>query len=334
MHEIGREWLTHRNEMGIRGLHGYLKWKIPSIKQKLQWEKYSGHTWGIDCSCILYRARSANLSPITVLASILVRMRMANITPIVIFDGKPPVIKSDVIEQRRADRQAVQKEIDILQQKEKEEHLTMSDMDHVLLEKKITALQSKTPHISHGDKDHIKQFLYTAGILFVTAMGEADDLLAYLVRTRQIHAIVSTDMDMLARGTSLLVIPETNDASVINTITLQHLLNGLRLTFEQFVYACMLMGSDYSGKKWKPVDPPSAVDIARKTFTTFTDISGSPLYEGICRLHGVDVTWEQLLSESQQKKWTSGPSEKEPDALKDICSANKWPVSWLSTLLS
>ena len=97
--------------MGIRGLSGYLKWKAPEARRALSWTLHTGQRWAIDASCLLYRARSANLSPITVIASLLVRMKDMSIVPIFVFDGKPPVTKAEVIEQRKEHRETTQREI-------------------------------------------------------------------------------------------------------------------------------------------------------------------------------------------------------------------------------
>lgn len=323
--------------MGIRGLGGFLKWKVPHAKKTLKWSTASlkGQRWGIDCSCLLYRARGANLNPLTVIAGLIVRMRMAGVTPIVVFDGRPPASKSDILDQRRVVRVAAHKEMAEIEVELSSPEL--SDSDKITKEQRHAALQKKAPTVSGGDKDALKQFLYAAGVLFVTASGEADDLLAYLARSGDIQAVVSTDTDMLPRGIPILINPETPDCTVITEIRLTDVLSGLGLTYPQFVDACMLMGSDYSGKAWRSVEPSAAVALARRGVDWSTmDVSGTRLSEtmerGVDMLMGSGVRWTDLLSEKQMAKWTAGATPCEPENVAAAVAANGWPSVWIPWL--
>lgn len=327
--------------MGIRGLGGFLKWKVPNARSSLSWAAWRGKTWAIDCSCILYRARAAGLTPITVLASLLVRMRRAGIEPIVIFDGRPPAAKSAVIDQRRIVRVAAQKEMADLRT-DLTDLTELTEMEKAMKERKIAELQKKAPTVSGADKDDIKKFLYGVGVLFVTANGEADDVLALVCKRGDVHAVVSTDMDMLARGVPTLIVPETNDASVLTAIRLDVVLNGLGLTYGQFVDACTLMGSDYASKSWRPVDPATAVLTARRGVDwTSIDASGcvcDTMMEGARLLRGDGAVWEELLGEKQRERWdlyrSGSPIEKEIDNVREIAALHKWPLEWATILLA
>jgi len=316
--------------MGIRGLGGYLKWKVPQARKAIRLPAYKGQRWGVDISCLLYRARGAGLSPLTVMASLFVRLRAAGITPIVIFDGKPPAAKSDVVEQRRNVRVAAHKEMAALQN----DISNKSEAERADIETRVAELQRKAPTVSGGEKDEIKQFLYASGTLFVTASGEADDLLAYLCRDGQINAVISTDMDMLARGISMLVVPETPDASVLTEISLDVLLNGLGLTYGRFVDACQLMGSDYTSRSWKGMDPRTAVaTAARGVDWSMLDISGGTVMErGAAMLRGDGVVWTALMSEKQRTRWEAGAPVREPEKIAALIAANGWPAAWQMVL--
>ena len=309
--------------MGIRGLSGYLKWKAPTARTGLTLSAHRGQQWAIDCSCILYRARAAGLSPLTVVASLLVRLKMAGITPIFIFDGKPPASKADVIDQRREQRETAQKEITAL------EHIldtsaNMSHMDKAMTEKRVTDLKAQVPQVTSGDKDQIKQLLYGAGVLFVSASGEADDMLGFLARTGVVHAVLSTDMDMLARGVNLLITPDTPDLTVMTVIHTAAVLRSLGLTYEQFVDACVLMGTDYTGRDFKTTKPPDAVTLA-KAGVLWTD---ETCHAATQALMGTGVTLESLLNEIQMTKWVAGAQPRESATLLKMTEENGWPAAW------
>lgn len=292
---------------------------------------HPGTQCGIDISCILYRARSAGLSPLTVIASIIVRLRQARVTPIVVFDGKPPVAKAEVVEQRRTVRVAVQKEITEIRalpapttEKERGER-----------ENRVAELQKKAPVVTGGERDEIKRFLYGCGVRFVTANGEADDLLAFLARAGQLSAVITTDTDFLARGVPHLIMPETPDCSVLTLVSLDDVLRALGLTQRQFVEACQLMGSDYSSAGFQRMEPRAAVAAAAAAGGVnwaALDSSGE-LLRGVGLLAGDGVKWSDLVSDKQTQKWLSPLPPVEPAAVEAMAQREGWPTPWVSWLL-
>lgn len=318
--------------MGIRGLAGYLKWKSPNSRKNIHWARHTGTRWVIDCSCLLYRARAAGLEPLSVVAGLIVRMRTAKIEPIVVFDGKPPSVKSDTLEQRRAARTVVLKELSEIQSELHDS--TLSEKERIDREVRVSELQAKAPQVSARDRDDIKRFLYSCGVLFITASGEADDILAYLAKKGYVQAVVSTDMDMLARGVPLLIIPETNDATVLTEIRLDAALTDLRLEYDQFVRACVLMGTDYMGSGWKTMEPRFAVESVRRS-NSWMDVSGGTdrLDKAVELLRGEYVDWDTLLSESQHEKWIAGAPPREPENLEAMCIEHGWPKDWFNVLM-
>ncbi len=283
----------------------------------------------MDCSCILYRARGANLSVLTVVASLIVRLRRSGIEPVFIFDGRTPAAKTETVEKRREVRTAVKQEIAAI----KAELAVPSERSTTMIadkETQIAELQAKVPQITSRDRDDIKKLLYSAGVLFVTATGEADDLLGFLSRTGQVSAVVSTDMDMLARGIRVLVQPETPDTTVLTELSLDGVLTGLGVTYTQFVDACMLMGSDYTPHEVRTMPPPVAITAAR--YAGVPAMTDSAMSSGAALLRGDGVTWEDLLVEAQREKWAAGAPAVEMESLGSYCLDNMWPMDWRRAL--
>jgi hypothetical protein len=261
-------------------------------------------------------------------------MRQHSIEPIVIFDGRPPAAKSDVVDQRRVARQAAQTEIASL--RTEIETGDKGIAEKAGLEQQVAAIQKKNPQVTGAEKDEVKQFLYAAGILFITAAGEADDFLAFLCRSGRVQGVISTDMDMLARGIPTLFLPETPDCGVITEISLNAVLTGLQLTYGQFVDACQLMGSDYSCKGFRTLDPRQAVVVAAKGVDWGTiDVSGSiccAMERGVHMLRGDGVNLDTLLSEKQRVKWDAGAPACEPENIQNMSTLYGWPCTWLEFL--
>lgn len=318
--------------MGIRGLAGFLRWRTPHARRPIQWNSHSGERWAVDCSCILYRARGANLSVLTVVASLIVRMRRANIDPVFIFDGRTPAAKTETVEKRREVRTAVKQEIAAIKAElaVPAEYTTSTIADK---EARVAELQAKVPQITSRDRDDIKKFLYSAGVLFVTATGEADDLLGFLARTGQVSAVVSTDMDMLARGIRLLVQPETPDTTVLTELSLDGVLTRLGVTYTQFVDACMRMGSDYTPHEIRTMPPQMAITaVQHGEVLPLTDPFIAMMDSGAALLRGDGVTWEDLLVDVQREKWAAGAPAVEMESLSSYCLDNMWPMDWRRAL--
>jgi flap endonuclease-1 len=315
--------------MGIRGLANFLKWRVPSSRRAAVLTGRSGQRWAIDCSCLMYRARGAGLPILAVIAGLIVRLREAGIEPVFVFDGRPPAVKSPVTDRRREERATARAEVAaaVAAIAEKPDMSEIERVDHEIRAAEATA---RAPTVGRTDRDRLKQFLYAAGVLFVTPHGEADDLLALLARAGVVSAVVSTDMDMLARGVECLVVPEVPDASVLTEFSLRGVLTGLRLTYRQFVDACALMGSDYSVAGGQRYEPAVAVEAARRGVW---DISGAEFDVGTGLLRGEGVTLEGLLAENQMEKWVAGAPARELAALTTFCEEEDWPAPWRTVLL-
>lgn len=310
--------------MGIRGLGKYLRARAPRAIHSF---KPIAGLWAVDISCILFRARGAGLSLPSVIASLIVRLRRAGAEPVFVFDGSAPAAKADVIEQRRAARAVVQKEMANVRT-ELEAAANRPEGERADLEVRLADLQKTAPSVAGADRDAVKQLLHAAGAMFLTATREADDLLGFLARSGIVVGAISSDMDMLARGVPRLVMPETPDCSVLTEVSLSDVLRALNVTYDQFVTACQLMGSDYTPAGWRTAPPAEALAAVRAA-----DFMLDPaLIEGFQLLRGEGATLETLLSAKQLARWLAGWGESEPAALAEAAAAHGWPRDWLTVL--
>jgi len=316
--------------MGINGLESYLKGKYAGrVRRPVSWSpgaSPAGTRWAVDVACLLYRAEAAGYSPLTVIASLIVRIRRTGAEPIFIFDGRSSVAKAAVVEQRRVARTAARERTAAL-----EEELTttpdLTEEERGEREVEIAALRAAAPTVRRSAIGEVKRFLYSAGVLGVTAVGEADDLLAWLARNGEVSAVVSTDFDMLARGVPIMVVPETPDATVWSQIELPTVLGALRLTYDQFAAACTLMGSDYMPRP-AGMSVGLAIERARSLgVSALEDVSGA--MAAMTLLRGDDMTWgPSLLDERQLEKWAAGALAREPEAMDAHFVEKRWPGDW------
>jgi 5'-3' exonuclease len=323
--------------MGIKGLSKFIKTKAisrPVSAATVVADRPA--VWGVDCEYFLYKAQAAGLSPLTVIASLIVRIRQLGAEPIVIFDGSPSKAKTAVVTQRQAARAAVRARTEEIRT-ELTTIPTLSEAERGAREVEIAELRATAPTVSRADRNQVKQFLYAAGVLGVTAEEEADDLLGFLARRGDIAAVVSADFDMLARGVPRLIVPETADATVLTQIDLADILRTQRITYEQFVEACVLMGSDYSPAGWTGLYPTVALHTIRGAAGWLADIDDADVRAGLeaaaALLRGDGVEWgSALLDERQMEKWVAGAPAKEPGPMASFFAENRWPLTWRPAL--
>jgi flap endonuclease-1 len=230
--------------MGIKGLLKFLKtYASDSIKTTTP-NDYVGKTIAIDTSIIIYqyvialKGAGANLtdsngnstSHIYGILNKAINILSSGVKPIFVFDGVPPNLKQDVLDNRKKMRNNAKEKIS-----------AESDED----EKK--RLSKRTVSISRKQMEQCKEILKLIGLPVVEAPEEADAQCAYLVKNNLAYAVGSEDMDILPFGSCKLLRNFTsykNDE--INEIDLQTILSSLDVNHEQFIDICILLGCDYT----------------------------------------------------------------------------------------
>jgi flap endonuclease-1 len=332
--------------MGIRGLNTCIQTIAPNSIQNIDWKSLEYKRIGIDIQCFIYRAIANKLDPLVIIAEQIVNFRKLNITPIYIFDGKPPVEKDIVVSKRRTERNnALEMCKNLRDNLEKE---VDSNVRYNLLQQ-ICELEAKFPSISYERKNEIKKFMYAVGVLFVTAISEADNLLAYLYKRRIIDVVATFDLDFLPRGTDIIVPknikhpPGTNwsyyDYSLIETL--------LGLNNSQFIDLCVLMGSDYTSEltivPWNTAlnSIKSGYSMRniweRHTFSNWrridknnnTDDDLLKLKKAKDILMGIDDSFETLLEPEQILKFTNNSENNEQDTMMEFKKKySHWNIEW------
>lgn len=308
--------------MGIRGLTGWVKWAAPSTIKKPDWSAYSGKTVGVDILGQLYKIKAQRACPLLYMAQFISACKSYKINPIFIFDGKPPNVKRAALKQRNNIRVSSAEELHRLEtnvapyvetEKEKE-----------VLEKRIQTLLINTSYFTSEERDLCKQLCYAAGVVSVNASGEADDVLAHLYREGTIQAVISCDLDMLARGVENLFVPDLwampGDTEGWNVYTLSEILATVHFTYDQFVEMCVLMGCDYNvGAQILPYRSAYWAIKYRgeliKTLEVLNVQHETAYYDAIARLKGLCETKETLMGEKQWSKLDGTLPSVEPSSL-------------------
>jgi flap endonuclease-1 len=149
------------------------------------------------------------------------------INPVFIFDGEPPDIKNLVLDERKKNKSIAQAKL-----------LEETDPDELI------KLQKKSVKFSKLHSNECKEILELMGIPYVQAPEEADPQCAYMVKEGLVDYVLSEDMDLLTFGTTKLIRGLTNGKSRV--YNLKDILEDLKLTLDQFIDMCILLGCDYT----------------------------------------------------------------------------------------
>lgn len=266
--------------MGIPHLYRWIQWV--SKTEEVCWEQWRGKKIGVDALSFLYKMRSQE-DRMRYVDSLVRHWRSYGIEPIFVFDGRVPKEKLGLARKKREPEQ-------------------------------------NPVYVSTEDRDGVKKLLYTLGVLAVNAAAEADQVLAYAVRTGWIDAVVSSDLDYLPRGVGTLIVPTH---STWHVICLSTLLRDADMSYQAFVNLCVLLGSDYCPSI--PTLSYQSIYWALRQGKTLEEILE---HEGIRTMtlwwqaaaifRGEGDCWESMLAEKQREKWAMGPPPAEPSAYTEL----------------
>jgi len=227
--------------MGIKNLLKFLN-NYPGLIQNSNIEDYKGKKIAIDISILIYQVviairnsgtdltnkQGEITSHILGLFNKTLVLIKRGIIPIYVFDGKPPDIKKRTLESRKQIRKRALKKFHNAQTKED----------------KIKYFK-RTVSISRKQMDECRQMLDLMGIPYIDAPEEADSQCAYLARKGLVYGVLTEDMDILTFGSPLIVRNLASQKKKSNQISLSKILSQLKLTKEQFIEFCILLGCDY-----------------------------------------------------------------------------------------
>lgn len=236
--------------MGIKCLLKFIN-EFPELIQQVDNSKYKFKRIAIDISILIYKiiisVRNSGAdytnqqgevtSHILGLFNKTIELLKLNIIPVYVFDGKPPNIKSKILENRKQIRKKAL---------EKLEYATTE-------EDKIKYLK-RSSSISKEQWEQCKELLELMGIPYINAPEEADSQCAYLAKNGFVEGVLTEDMDILTFGSTKIIRNLTSPKVPTTEIVLNNLLNHLDLNQEEFIDFCILLGCDYCNgiSEYKP----------------------------------------------------------------------------------
>ena len=237
--------------MGIKSLTKLIKNKSPDSINTSQYHKLSGKRIAIDASLYIYQCLmnvrhdgkylTNNNDKVTSHISGIfyknINLLSNNITPVYIFDGKPPIEKSEVIKCRQEKAKVAKTKLE------------NAISDETCSESTKDKLEKKTIRLTKTHIDDIKHLLNLMGIEYLHIDGEGEAIASELCRIGYVDYVMTEDMDTLPFGCPKLIRScldrshKRND--LISIIDLNKVLTDLDISYDKFVELCILCGCDY-----------------------------------------------------------------------------------------
>ena len=268
--------------MGIKHMLKFLNTNYPHVVKNIKEDDLSGKLIAIDISILLYqvviliRNSGADMmnnqgditSHILGLFNKTINLLKMNIIPVYVFDGKPPMFKKNIINNRREMKQKAYEKL--------EEDLNEED--------KIKYFK-RTVSISKKQIDECMELLDLMGIPYIIAPEEADSQCAELVKCGLVDGVLTEDMDIMTFGATKIYRNLTSYKKNNISISMDDVLSALYINYEQFVELCILFGCDYC-EKIKDIKPetvyeyyiknkniPDTLELIKKNGYKLPDIS-------------------------------------------------------------
>lgn len=263
--------------MGIKNLMKVLSKNTPNSIREITIKELNGKKIAIDTSIILYQYVSAirssgddlkgpdgkSTSHIQGILSKSLNYLKMGIIPIFVFDGKPPELKMKILNDRtKIKKSAINKLIELEDKiNNKEPDIILDDETINMLEAEKIKLLKQSVSISNAEMLQAYEIVKLLGIPAFLAPEEADSQCAYLSINNLVDYIASEDMDLLTFGSKIILRNFTKNNML--KISLNDILNEGKLSMEQFIDICILLGCDYT-ETIEGIGPKRAWDLIAK----------------------------------------------------------------------
>mmetsp|Transcript_59004 Transcript_59004/g.120874 ORF Transcript_59004/g.120874 Transcript_59004/m.120874 type:complete len:390 (-) Transcript_59004:341-1510(-) len=254
--------------MGIKQLTKLIGDHAPEAIKEIEIQSYFSRKVAVDASMSIYQFLIAMQRPdgtnmltndagevtshLNGLMMRTAKMLENGIKPVYVFDGKPPDLKKDTLDDRKEKRE----ESEAALAKAREEG------DQEAVEK----FAKRTVRVTREMTEDAKTVLRLMGVPVIEAPTEAEAQCSALAKAGLVHAAVSEDMDTITFGAPVMLrnvfIPESRKLPILE-ITLAKVLEGLGVTMQEFIDLCILMGCDYCGTI-RGIGPKSALNLIQK----------------------------------------------------------------------
>jgi flap endonuclease-1 len=243
--------------MGIKDLKLLIRKHCPQAIKYISFDELRNTKIAIDTSIYLYKFKYGNNNFLLNFIKQVNKFKEFEITPIYIFDGKPPIEKQGVIDNRKElKRKKYERKEEIEQKlieykdivKDTVEKQALYDENTKILEDELKKLNLSIISIQKGDIESLKELFTILNVQYIEATTEAEIICAQLCKQDIVQACLSDDTDVLANGSKIFLTNYNSKKDTLIKYDHEEILKELKLTNIEFVDLCILCGCDYTYK--------------------------------------------------------------------------------------
>lgn len=260
--------------MGILKLFPSIEQWVPSAMSHMKaLPAYAGQRFAVEVSGFMYKfqygVQQAELDPSVARRAMCRKfveqhtvLKEAGVRVVYVFDGKAPESKARVLQDRKRRRDAL---VESIQRVEEKLHDgTTTEEQKVELEGERRDRKKRLLRFSHEDFSALVAAFVENDMCYVKAEAEGEKHCAQMCAKGEVDYVLSDDSDCLAYGAPKMIrwyggMGEKTPQVVV----LQEVLTGLKLTMNEFVDLCILMGCDHC-TKIAGIGPTKARQIIEK----------------------------------------------------------------------
>ena len=228
--------------MGVRYLKRYIQCNCNSGARQIPLGNLRGKKISVDVSIYLYRYKS-NEGLLEGMFSMISVLLEGGIIPVFVFDGPPKANKFAEIANRRKRKNEAWEQYKSINQKDTAS-MTSSELTHH--EAALKNLKGQCIRITPMDTAKVKELIEFMGCTWIDAPHEADEVCAMLVKSKQVFAVLSEDMDMFVYGCGHILCYLSIVHRTVLLYDLKVVLKELAMTHEEFKQVCVISGTDYN----------------------------------------------------------------------------------------
>jgi len=222
--------------MGIRLLNKFLKNNSFAIGKKIHFSELSNKKICIDIYNYIYQFLGNNrlIEELEILCKILQKY---NINALFVFDGKYSDDKKNEQEKRRKNREKANNKFN---------KLVLVENKTKKQQNKLKSLNRDRVKITKWDIHDAKRCLDYCGMKHITAIGEAEELCAELLRKNKVFACMSEDTDLFAFGSKRIMKSINYYKETFIMYDMDKILEFTDMKMSEFQQICTLSCNDYT----------------------------------------------------------------------------------------
>ena len=240
----------------------------------------------VDTSILLYKYRHASTKShkdlhITGFINRVIFYFQARTIPIFIFDGKPPEEKAETLAERREAREKAEEQIRVLETQVESQELT----DHARqeLKDKLDNARNNLVYVKREHFQDVRRILEYLGVAYFDPSeyglgGEAEHICSTIQKRGLVDHVVTDDTDTFVFGATSVL--RSSTGGKVQHMFLNSILEGLEMTYMEFVDFCIIAGCDYCN--------------------TIPRVASAGAYSAIKKYKNIE-TWLETLPESTQE---------------------------------